>query len=91
MLSEQTAQALAQSDRVDKELDVTRDMLRSIATKIVEINGAATVLLRNKSGEVVSVSGAKSKVSALDFIKEKIGSRKFVGGGSSKFAEGKVV
>ena len=91
VVAEQTAKSLSSSDKIDKELDVPRAMLRSIATKVVSLNDSAVVLLRNRAGEAVCVSGPKSKVSALDFIKEKAGSRKFVGGGSQKFAEGKIV
>jgi alanyl-tRNA synthetase len=90
-VAQQTASTLSSSDKIDKELDMPRAMLRSIATKVVAINGSAVVLLRNKAGELVCISGEKSKVNALDFIKEKAGSRKFVGGGSPKFAEGKIV
>lgn len=91
IIAEQTANSLSVSDKINKELDMPRAMLRSIATKIVAKNESATVLLRNKTGEAVSISGAKSKLNALDFIKEQAGSRKFVGGGSAKFAEGKIV
>jgi len=91
LVAGQTAISLASSDTVDKELDMPRAMLRSIATKAVLINTSAVILLKNKSGEAVCISGAKSRRSALDFINEKAGSKKFVGGGSAKFAEGKIV
>ncbi len=90
-VAQQTASSLSSSDKIDREIDVPRAMLRSIATKVVAMNASAVVLLRNKAGETVCISGAKSKINALDFIKEKAGSKKFVGGGSEKFAEGKIV
>ncbi len=91
MVAEQTAQSLSISDRVEKEIDMPREMLRMIATKVIAINENATVLLRNKNGEVVCVSGKGSDQNALEFIKQKAGKKKFVGGGSAKFAEGKLV
>lgn len=89
--AEQAAISLAASNKIDKELDMPRDMLRIIATKITGINSSAIVLLKNKNGEVVCISGEKSKASAIDYIKGNIGAKKFVGGGSVKFAEGKIV
>ncbi len=89
-MAEQAAKSLAESDKVNQEIDVPRDMLRMIATKIVALNSAAVVLLKNRAGEVVCIAGEKSGADALKFVKENIGARKFVGGGSQKFAEGKI-
>ena len=91
VMAEQTAASLASSDNIDKIMNVPGDMLRMIATKVVAMNSSAIVMLRNNDGVVVCISGEKSKANALDFIKEKVGSKKFMGGGSAKFAEGKIV
>jgi len=89
--AEQTAATLAESERIVKEMDLPRETLRIIATKVVSLNDSAIVLLKNRSGEVVCVAGEKSRSDALKFIKENSGTKKFVGGGSPKFAEGKMV
>ncbi len=91
VMAEQIAGSLSSSKKIDKELDMTRDVLRLIATKVIAANSSATVLLRNNEGEVVCISGENSELSALDFIKERTAKKKFVGGGSAKFAEGKIV
>ena len=52
-----------------------------------------TVMLFNKEGDVVCISGNSSGISAIEFTKEhtKNMKKEFVGGGSKKMAEGKIV
>ena len=90
-MADQAAKTLSESDKVEKEIDVPREMLRIIATKIIVLNSNAMVLLKNRDGEAVCVAGEKSGGDALKFLKEHSKGKKFVGGGSAKFAEGKIV
>lgn len=91
VVSAQIAGSMKGSETVDKKLDVPRDMLRLIATETTRLNNNAIVMLRNESGDVVCISGENSKEDALEFIKSRSSGKKFVGGGSSKFAEGRLV
>ncbi len=90
VMAGQMAESIARSNEVNKEIDAPKDMLRSIATKAVTINPRSIVLLRNRPGEIVCIAGSNSGANALEFIKKAIGSKKFIGGGSHKFAEGKI-
>ncbi len=90
LAAQQIAATLSGSGHIEKELDLPRDMLRMIATKVVSLNNAATILLNNQSGEVICISGERSNSNALALIKSKASKRKFSGGGSARFAEGKI-
>ncbi|MHB1830659.1 MAG: alanine--tRNA ligase [Candidatus Micrarchaeaceae archaeon] len=85
------AATLSDSNHIEKELDLPRDMLRMIATKVVSLNNAAIILLNNGEGEVICISGGNSNSNALDLIKSRTGKKKFLGGGSARFAEGKII
>lgn len=77
-----------------KELDYERLILRETATIFTEINKKSIILLYNKSNEFVCVSGIESKYNANEFLKEHaitLVKGNFVGGGSKKIAEGKIV
>ena len=90
LAAHQIAISLSASNHIEKELDLPRDMLRMIATTVVNLNNAAAILLNNREGEVICISGEKSNSNALDLIKSKIGNNRFIGGGSARFAEGKI-
>ncbi|MCL4365558.1 alanine--tRNA ligase-related protein, partial [Candidatus Marsarchaeota archaeon] len=87
-MAENIATSIASSSETETEIDLPKDVLRLIATKAVGINASAVVLLCNKAGEAVCITGDKSVVSALDFIKSR--AKGFTGGGNKKFAEGKI-
>ncbi len=82
------AEAAMQEGASVMELDYPREILRKIAAGVVEKHKSKTVLLRNKRGDVVCISGDDSRFGAIDLAKEQKG---FTGGGSRKAAEGKIV
>ena len=91
MMAESIATSLAGHDKVEKELNMPKEVLRMIATKASAMNSKAVVLLKNPQGDVVCVAGEKSGANALEFIRDSAKGKKFVGGGSQKFAEGKII
>lgn len=64
-----------------------RELMKKLASSIIDENKKAVVLLTNSAGEVVCMCGEHSGKNAIDFAKEKLGA-KFRGGGSKKVAEG---
>jgi len=74
---------------IELKINIGKESLRKVASKIAEKNSKSIVLLTNNSGEVVCMTGSESNSSALDFVKGKFGSR-FKGGGSKKAAEGVI-
>ncbi len=84
------AAAIPDEELVEKELDVDRKMMIKIADLLVKRNESSTVLLRNKEGNVVCMSGVSAKRSAVEFMNKKLDGIKFNGGGSGKFAEAKI-
>ncbi|MEM3841337.1 MAG: alanine--tRNA ligase [Candidatus Micrarchaeaceae archaeon] len=77
---------------VVKELKYNRKLMRKVANEAVAANNGITVVLYNKQGEIIAVSGSKSEISALGSIKsylaKNVGKASFKGGGSDNFAEG---
>jgi alanyl-tRNA synthetase len=74
------------------EMDYGRQTLRNIANAAIERNADIAVVLRNKNGEIVCISGHKSGKNALELVTEsaaKLG-KKFNGGGTQKMAEGTI-
>ncbi len=84
----------AKGNTIIELLDYDKKQLRGIATSIIELNKSAVVLLYNREMDVVCISGEDSGIDALDYVKEKTGSivkgGAFKGGGTRKFAEGKI-
>jgi alanyl-tRNA synthetase len=78
---------------VVKEVDSERSMLRSIATSFIETNKDKVIILSNKNGYVIALSGPDANKSALETIKEhaKAAKMDFRGGGSRRMAEGRLV
>lgn len=67
-----------------------RELMRKVATVITDKNREAVVLLTNSQGDVVCVCGDGSTLAAIDIVREKLGRKGFVGGGSKKAAEGRI-
>ncbi len=65
----------------------TREVMRKAIGKILAEHNDITILAINTKGEVVCLSGANSKSSAIEFTKRKLGTN-FRGGGSKSMAEG---
>ena len=84
----------AKGNTIIEQLDYDKRQLRGIATSITEANRSSVVLLYNMQMDVVCISGEDSGIDALNYVKEKIGSiikgGIFKGGGTKKFAEGKI-
>jgi alanyl-tRNA synthetase len=89
LLAFSMAESMGDEKFIDRELDVDRKMMVRIADLLVKRNGNCTVLLRNREGDVVCMAGASSNVSAIDRLNEKL-KGKFKGGGSARFAQGKI-
>ncbi|EQD65944.1 alanyl-tRNA synthetase, partial [mine drainage metagenome] len=83
----------AKDDKVIRNLNYDRKMLRSIATKASDADSKAVILLYNDAGEAVCIAGEKSGKSAARFIAENskgLLHKVFKGGGSDRIAEGKL-
>ncbi len=81
------------SAKIIEKAGYNRLMLREIATRIANKDEKAVALLYNDQNEVVCVSGAKSGISADDFLKESIGKiskGEFKGGGTKRISEGVI-
>ncbi|MDE1847253.1 MAG: alanine--tRNA ligase [Candidatus Micrarchaeota archaeon] len=75
------------------ELDLGRapkELMRKLGTSIIEKNAHAVVLLTNSAGDAFCACGSASGKSAIDYAKQKLGAKGFVGGGSQKIAEGRM-
>ncbi len=76
------------------ELDYEMDMLRQIATKVVDADASRIILLYNKSGNVVCIAGNDSGKDASEFLKSslaKLKAKEFRGGGSKRIAQGMLI
>ena len=98
-LNEKHASSKAESlalkgNTIIEQLDYDKRQLRSIATSITEANKSSIVLLYNREMDVVCISGEDSGIDALNYVKDKTDSilkgGVFKGGGTKKFAEGKI-
>ncbi len=76
--------------QIDKEVDFPRDVMRKIADQLVKEDKSRIVVLRNRQGEIICIAGEDSKKSAIDYLKEKTRGKEFLGGGSAKYAEGRL-
>lgn len=84
------AEATPDEEFIEKELDVDRKMMIRIADLIIKRNHNCTVLLKNTEGYVICMSGSASNRSAIETLNSKLEGKKFSGGGSIRFAEGKL-
>ena len=90
LLAKETANSLKGVKMIDREVDFTKDVMRKIADQLVSEDSGRVVILRNKQNEIICIAGEESGKSAIDYIKEKIKGREFTGGGSRKYAEGRL-
>ncbi len=90
MLATGIAASIQDQELVERELDVDRKTLIKIADMLVKRNESSTVLLRNREGNIVCMSGMSAKRSAIEFMNSKLRGAKFNGGGSKSFAEAKI-
>ncbi len=67
-----------------------RELMRKSAEKIASKDERRVVLISNKNKEIVCICGKKFGDSAIDFVKKKF-KESFVGGGSKRIAEGRLV
>jgi alanyl-tRNA synthetase len=90
LLATSTAEAIEDAELIERQVEVDRKMMIKIADLLVKRNGECTVLLSNRDGIVICMSGSSSKRSAIDMINSKLKGKKFHGGGSQRFAEARV-
>ncbi|VVB76850.1 Alanine--tRNA ligase [uncultured archaeon] len=92
LLAVSIAESLPDDRFIEKELEVDRKMMVRIADLLVKRNGDCNVLLRNRDGDVVCMSGAASQTSAIDRLNERLKhmGMEFKGGGSRKIAQGRI-
>ena len=85
--------AEASEEKISKILDYDRKMLRKIAIAFAESNKHKIIMLSNSDNYVITISGAESGISALEFTEEqsKLSKNVFRGGGSRRMAEGRLV
>lgn len=90
LIAMNTANSIEDADLIEKEIDFSRKTLIKIADLLVKRNENCAVLLRNREGDLVCMTGAASKMSAIDLLGNRLKGRGFKGGGSKRFAQGKV-
>jgi alanyl-tRNA synthetase len=89
-MADSIAESMPDEEFIEKELDVDRKMMIKIADLIIKRNHDCTVLLKNAEGYVICMSGSASDKSAIETLNSKLEGKRFSGGGSAKFAEGKL-
>ncbi len=87
-LAESLAKAYEGKEEVELVVDLPGNMLAKIGDKIAKANKKGIVTIRNKSGDLICIAGEQSGKSAIDYVKQKF--KQFKGGGSAKFASGRV-
>ena len=75
---------------ITRVVDFDRDIMRRIADRMVSDDKSRLVILENRRGDVLCIAGDDSGKSAVDELRNRAGNRRFVGGGSKKYAEGKM-
>jgi alanyl-tRNA synthetase len=91
LLADGIAEAIPDSEFIEKEVEVDRKAMIKIADLLIKRNSSCTVLLKNKkAGYLLCMSGSASKRSAIETIKAKLQGQNFNGGGSAKFAEARI-
>ena len=73
-----------------RELDVDRKMMVRIADLLVKRNSDCAVLLKNREGDVVCMTGVSSKANAAELVSERLKGQDFKGGGSKRSAQGRI-
>jgi alanyl-tRNA synthetase len=84
----------SKNSEIIKYIDADFEMLRRIATNVVEESPEKVVFLYNKNGNAVCIAGSKSDKDASVFLKEnlhKAKAKNFKGGGSKRIAQGMLV
>jgi alanyl-tRNA synthetase len=89
-VAKETAGSLGGGKTIDKEVDFTRDMMREMADRLVKEDKGRIVTLWNKQNEIICIAGEDSGKSAIKHLREATKGKEFVGGGSERYAEGKV-
>ncbi len=89
-IASEMADSLKDEMMIDKIVDLPRTAMRKIADQIVKADDSKIVVLRNKQNEILCIAGENSKKSAIKYLKERIKGKEFVGGGSDRYAEGKI-
>ncbi len=84
----------AKSKEIVSKTSYNRMMMRNIATKIANSDDKAVVMLYNEEMDVVCVSGTKSGIPAIEFLKGNVKAIskgvEFKGGGTARIAEGRL-
>lgn len=65
-------------------------MMREMADRLVKEDKGRIVTLWNKQNEIICIAGEDSGKSAIKHLREATKGKEFVGGGSERYAEGKV-
>ena len=89
LVATSTANSIKDAKLIDRELDFDRKTLIRIADLLTKRNENCVVILRNREGYVACIAGDSSGKSAIEILKEKFKGQ-FFGGGSKRFAEGKI-
>ena len=90
LLATSIAESMPDEELIEKDVEVDRKMMIKIADLLLKRNGSCTVLLRNREGYMLCMSGTASKRSAIETLKSKFTGKTFTGGGSQRFAEAKL-
>ena len=75
---------------IELDLDQSTEIMRKIADTAIKLDKKAAILLVNREGNVIAAAGSESGENAIELAKKRAGKNKFRGGGSERFAEGKL-
>ncbi len=90
LVVEEMSSSMGKEKFIDKEVNFERDAMRKIADNVVSKDSTKAVVLRNRNGEILCIAGKDSGKSAIEIIKKAVKGKHFSGGGSAKYAEGRI-
>ncbi|MEM3839177.1 MAG: alanine--tRNA ligase [Candidatus Micrarchaeaceae archaeon] len=90
VMAEVMAESLKGEKVVERQIDLPREVMRKIADKMIKSDYSKIVLFKNSQNEVICIAGEKSNKSAISFIRDRSNGKKFIGGGSDRYAEGRL-
>ncbi len=82
--------AIGKKGVVELDLDQSPEIMRKVADTAIRMDKRSAVLLINREGNIIAAAGSESGESAIELARKRAGKKKFKGGGSERFAEGKL-
>jgi alanyl-tRNA synthetase len=90
LLATSLAESIPDEELIDRQVEADKKLMIKIADLLIKRNSSCTVVLRNREGYMLCMSGTASRRSAIETLKSKFTGKTFTGGGSQRFAEAKM-